>query len=161
MVDGSPLFFKRFADSMGDAYSSDELAQNEILTALVRTDFPEKHQFVLDNVLDGTDWESKLEGFINFYNSEKTFEKKYSKDWIIALFNRLKLVQSLNEASFPYLKSTKISLVVPTDKIFSDITENYNLSRYCSQSVETTVVIGNHLSILHNIELSKFINNLL
>lgn len=160
MVDGSPLFFKRFAESLGDANTSEDFIQNEILTALVRSDFPEKHPFVLDNALEATNWESKLEAFIDFYNFEKTFEKKYSKEWIVALFYRLKMVQSLNEASFPFLESTKISLVVPTDKLISDIPENYNLNRYCSQSVETIVVNGNHLSILHNVELSNFINSL-
>lgn len=161
MVDGSPLFFKRFAELLGDDNTSDEFIQNEILTALVRSDIPQNMQLMVDDTLQQViNWESKLESFIGIYNSEKINEKKYSKEWIIGLFNRLKMVQSVNEASFPYLESTKISLVVPTDKLISDITENYNLHRYCSQSVETTVVNGNHLSILHNVELSKFINSL-
>lgn len=160
MIDGSPLFFKHFATSLGSLETPDEFIQNEILSTLVRMDFPEKHQEIMKEALSGVDFESKVESFITFYQSSKNFERKYSKDWIVALFKRFKMAQTLNETSFSYLKSTKISLVVPSDKLLNDLPEDYNLNRYCSQTVETLVINGNHLSILQHIELSKFINSL-
>lgn len=159
MIDGSPLFFQSFTESLGHVNTSDEQIQNEILTSLVRMDFPDRYQDILRNALTGADWEEKLENFIKFYRSEKSFERKYTKAGLIALFRRFKMIQTVNEASFPYLESSKISLVVPSDKLINDIHENYNLSRFCSQSVETFVINGNHLSILQSVELSKFINS--
>lgn len=159
MIDGSPLFFKRFTEYLGHANTNDEQIQNEILTSLVRVDFTERYQEVFKEALSGADLEEKLDSFLKFYRSEKSFEQKYSKTGLVALFKRFKMIQSLSETSFPHLKSTKISLVVPSDKLISDITENYNLDQYSSQSVETLVINGNHLSILQSIELSNFINS--
>lgn len=160
MIDGSPLFFKHFSESLGGTEAPEEFIQNEILTTLVRMDFPEKHQEIMKDALSGSDFESKLDSFIAFYQSSKSFERKYSKEWIVALFRRFKMAKTLNEAAFSYLKSTKISLVVPSDKLFNDLPEDYNLNRYCSQTVDTLVINGNHLSILQHAELSKFINSL-
>lgn len=159
MIDGSPLFFKRFTDSLGHTNTANEQIQNNILTSLVRMDFPDRYQDILKNLLTGVNWEEKLENFMKFYRSEKSFERKYSKAGLVSLYQRFKMIQTVNETAFPYLKSSKISLVVPSDKLISDIDENYNLSRYCSQSVETLVINGNHVSILQSVELSKFINS--
>lgn len=159
MIDGSPLFFQRFTESLGHASTADDKIQNEILTSLVRMDFPDRYQEILKEALTGADWEEKLENFLKFYRSEKSFERKYSKAGLVALFRRFKMIQTVNETSFSYLKSSRISLVVPSDKLISDIAENYNLSRYSSQSVETLVINGNHLSILQSAELPNFINS--
>lgn len=159
MIDGSPLFFKRFTEFLGHVDSSDEYIQNEILTSLVRMDFPENHQAMLTKTLSETSWDAKIDSFISFYANEQSYNKKYSREWMTALYQRFKMVQTINEASFSYLKSSRISLVVPSDKLISDINEDYNLHRYSSQAVPTLVVKGNHVSILHNSELSKFINS--
>lgn len=160
MIDGSPLFFKHFTETHSSTDVPDEFIQNEILSTLVRMDFPEKHQEIMKESLSGLDFESKLDSFIAFYQSSQNFERKYTKDWIVALFKRFKMAQTLNEASFSYLKSTKISLVVPNDKLFTNLPEDYSLNRYCSQSIETLVINGNHLSILQHADLSNFINSL-
>lgn len=160
MIDGSPLFFKCFTEFLGHADTSDEHIQDEILTSLVRLDFPENYQEIMENTLSEGDWEAKLESFIKFYDGEKSFNKKYSKEWIIALFRRFKMAQTLNEDSFPHLNSSKMTLVVPSEKLVPDIADNYNLNQFCSQIVEILVLNGNHVSVLHNAELPKFINSL-
>lgn len=160
MIDGSPSFFKHFTEFFGHSDTSDELIQNEILTSLVQIDFPNSYQEIMKNHLAGRDWGTKIDSFIKIYDKEKNFAKKYSKDFIFALFRRLKMAQTLNEASFSKLKSSKMSLIVPNDKLVPDIEENYNLHQYCSDQIQTLVLTGNHVSILHNIDLSKFINSL-
>lgn len=159
MIDGSPLFFKRFVENIAQIDTSDEVVLVQILTALIRIDFQDRYHEVLKIALAGNDAEEKVENFMRFYDSEPNFQKKYTKEWVTGLFNRFKMILILNESSFPYLKSSKISLVVPSEKLITGLAENYNLNRYCSQNVETLVVNGNHLSILQNAELSKFINS--
>lgn len=159
MIDGSPLFFKRFVENLAPTDTSDDLILVQILTALIRIDFQDRYHEVLKIALAGNDSEEKVDNFMRFYDSEPNLKKKYTKEWVTGLFNRFKMTQNMNESSFPYLKSSKISLVVPSEKIIAGLAEDYNLNRYCSQKVETLVVNGNHLSILQNAELAKFINS--
>jgi pimeloyl-ACP methyl ester carboxylesterase len=158
MIDGSPLFFKRFTESLGSVDAPDEAIQHEILKTLIRIDFPGNYPEVMAT-LTGQSWEQELENFLKIYVKERNLNRKYSKDSIVGLFNRMKMSRVSSEASFPFLQATKISLVVPSEKLVNDITENYDLNRYSSQSVEVLTVNGNHLSILQSADLSNFINS--
>lgn len=160
MIDGSPLFFKRFTEFLGHANLPNEHIENEILTGLLRMDFPDDYENILKNVIVGDEWSAKLDSLMTFYDTKSGLHRKYTKEWIQALAKRSIMTKAVNEASFPHLKSSKISLVVPNDKLLPDLIENYNLNLYCSENVETLVLNGNHVSILHNDELPKFINSL-
>lgn len=155
MIDGSPLFFKRFSELWGLIDNLDEYIQNEILKGLLRIDFPDNYEELSKNTLSGLQWETKLDEFMKIYEGQ---DDKYTTDWIIALFNRFKMTHLLDEASFPYLNSTKMSLMVPSEKLIVDIAENYNLNQYCA-SVEILILKGNHVSILQNTEISQFANS--
>ncbi|CRL02266.1 CLUMA_CG015087, isoform A [Clunio marinus] len=160
MVDGSPTFFKRFTKFLGHSDTNDASIQREILTSLIHMEFPDNHEDIASEVFSKPDLNTKLESFINLYETMHNFKrkKKYSKEWIIALFKRFKMVQALNENSFPTLESSRMSLVVPSEKLFNDISINYDLNLYTLNDIQTLVIDGNHVSILHNLELPKFLN---
>lgn len=160
MIDGSPLFFKHFSDAITPVSVPREYVQNEILRSLINLDYAETSDEIYKTALIGTNFEEKLESFIKFSNSDKRSNKKYSKTSIEALINRLWMTGELQLDSFPVLESIKMFLIVPTEKLFEGLPEDYDLSQYSSCKVPTTTITGNHLSIVNSSELSEFIKKI-
>lgn len=159
MVDGSPLFLKLLNESLSPVDTPDEAILQEILETLIRMDFPSSHTEVMKKALTGANWDDRLESFLKF-NSETSVERKYSRETIVGLFNRLKMGRVLDEASFSALSRTKISLVLPSEKLITDITADYGLSWISSETVESVTMKGNHVSILKSMEVIKFVRSL-
>lgn len=159
MVDGSPLFLKLLNESLSPVDTPDEAILQEILETLIRMDFPSSHTEVMKKALTGANWDDRLESFLKF-NSETSVERKYSRETIVGLFNRLKMGRVLDEASFSALSGTKISLVLPSEKLITDITADYGLSWISSETVESVTMKGNHVSILKSMEVIKFVRSL-
>lgn len=159
MIDGSPMFFKKIADA---EYSNitDEDIQNQFLTILVKKDFPNEYIEIIQNILMTTHWDTKVDSFLKFQKEKENFYRKDSKQYINAIFGRIKIMKELDVESFPCLETSNCILVLPADKIRDDMDENYSLIRYCKLGVETITFKGNHISVLENIELTEQINKM-
>lgn len=161
MIDGSPLFFRKFTDNVAKVVTSEENGQNEILVTLIRIDFPgEDNQEVIKNIFSVSDWNLKLDVFMKFHESKLNFKRIDSRDYITAIMERFKMANDLQLDSFPRLEKSKISIVQPSDLLVVDIDETYGLQENSSFSVETLKITGNHSSILETNDLFEFINKL-
>lgn len=159
LIDGSPLFFQRYAESITKSVSSNESGQNEILATLIRLDFPKDNAVVLKDIFLAADWDSKLDVFMKFHESTNS-KKTYSRDFITAILKRFKMMEALDLSIFSHIKVSKLSLVKPSHKMVMDIDEFYGLNSYCTSDIEAITINANHISVLENDELFSFINKI-
>lgn len=161
LIDGSPLFFQKYAENIIKSYATEELGQIEMLSTLIRIDFPQGNEEILKSVLVAADWDSKLDVFMKFHESNKNSTKQYSRHFITAILRRLKMMGVTESSQFSQVKISNISLVKPTDKFLTaDIGEFYGLESYSSSEIEVVTIDGNHISVLESQELFNFINRI-
>lgn len=160
LIDGSPLFFQKFSETIGQFITSEEIGQNEILATLIRIDYPNDSEEVTRNISLAFDWNSKLDVFMKFYETKLNFKRNDSRDYITAILERFKMIQNLNLNHFPKLEKSKIKLFTPSDKLVKDIDETYGLQEISSTVIETILLTGNHVSILETAELFENINRI-
>lgn len=160
LIDGSPLFFQKFTETVGQFITSEEIGQNEILATLIRIDYPNDNEEVVKNILLASGWNSKLDVFMKFYETKLNFKRNDSRDYITAILERFKMIQALNLNHFPKLEKSNIKLVTPSDKLVTDIDEAYGLQENSSTVVETILLTGNHVSILETVEIFEYINRI-
>jgi thioesterase domain-containing protein len=161
ILDGSPLLFKRITEAIAPADTRNEVLQDEILNILMSLNYPESKEQTYKTALSGTSWEEKLESFMVFSKPNKQSKKRLTKASIKVLYNRLIIVRELDVDSLPVLQTTKMTLVVPTEKFFKDLPTDYNLSRYFIQKIDTMTCNGNHISVLKSSDFSNLVSKLL
>ena len=160
LIDGSPLYFSKYAEQITKSVSSNESGQNEILSVLIRIDFPTDNSEVLRNIFLAPDWDSKLEVFMKFHELNLNSKKQYSKDFISAILKRFKMMEGMDLSLFSHIKVSKLSLVKPTRKLVMDVDEFYGLNNYSESEVEAITIDANHISVLDSEELFTFINKI-
>lgn len=140
--------------------TSDEEVQNQLITALIRLNYPDNFFDVAKEIFMETTWDSKMDKFMKIQETNQKFYRKDTKEFITAILQRFKIINKLSEAEFPSLESTQLTLITPADKLFPDIDENYDLKSYSARNIETATFKGNHVSILETVELSDYVNNI-
>lgn len=160
LIDGSPLYFQKYADSISKSVSSNDSGQNEILSTLIKIDYPKDNAEVMKNIFLAADWDSKMDVFMKFQESNSRSNKKYSKELITAIFKRFKMMEGMDLSIFSHIKVSKLSLVKPSHKLVMDIDEFYGLNSYSTSDIEAVTINANHVSVLESNELYNFINKI-
>lgn len=159
LIDGSPLYFQKFAESISKSVPTPDSGHNEVLSTLLRLEHPKDNAEILKNIYLAADWDSKLDVFMKFHEANASSKKIYSGDFISAIMRRFKMMEALDLSTFSHIKVSKLSLVKPSNKLVPDIDEFYGLSCHCSSNIEVVNIDANHISVLEHSELFNFINN--
>lgn len=161
LIDGAPLFVNRLAAEQLSIESTDEFLQTILLSTIVPTVFPQDNGEFTKSVLLCTTWESRINKLIELSKNQKLYSDNYIREMSIALFNRIRIIISLDLNSFEQLNNTPISFVRPSQASVVDIDEDYGLSKYSTEKINVKYVEGNHMSILENSKLTDLINKLI
>jgi thioesterase domain-containing protein len=156
-IDGSPLMMKTFREEIGLADTARSLFKDAVLMTVMQIEYKEKMVDLAETALSGETWEQKLESFIKFSTTDSRSQKKYSKNLIQGLVNRLMMTESLDLDSFPVLCSTEILVVVPTEKLVTGLSADLGLRRYTTKLVQSSTLSGNHLSVVKSPEFLKLL----
>jgi hypothetical protein len=154
-VDGSPLLIKTCRGMVASV--ADDSFPDAVLRRLRTMEYPDKQQEILQAINEAVTWEEKLESFVKLSNSDMRSTKKYSKNLIVGLINRLVMTQTVDLDSFPSLDSTEISVVVPSQKLLEGFFEDLGFSQYTNKKVQSSTVQGNHLTVISSPELFKLL----
>lgn len=158
-LDGSPQYIHRLAHKMFSNQENDEKLRNGISMVL----FEIFHKFVdeatvKEAFLSHDKWEEKLAVLIKAANGKIPLQVDHILSNILnAVINRFKICLHTKEESFARLESTRVSLIKATKSAIHGIHQDYGLARYCNSPLRIHVVEGDHVTILNNPELSKFI----
>lgn len=161
LIDGAPLFVKRLAAEQLSIESTDEFIQTILLSTIVPTVFPQDNGEFTKSVLSSTTWESRINKLIELSKNQKLYSDNYIREMSNALFNRIRIIISLDLNSFEQLNNTPISFVRPSQASVVDIDEDYGLSKYSTEKIIVKYVEGNHMSMLENSKLTDLINELI
>lgn len=160
MIDGSPLFFQKFSQTVEKSIISEDNIQNKVLITLIGIDSTNERDDVVKKIILASDWNTKLDLFMKLHETKQSFKRLDLKEYISAIMERFRMTQNLNMDSFPMLERSKLSIVRPTDYLVLDIDDNYGLQQYSPTEVNKLLLTGNHVSILESVELCDFINEL-
>ncbi|KAL7030368.1 hypothetical protein ACKWTF_006629 [Chironomus riparius] len=78
-----------------------------------------------------------------------------------AYMSRLDIAANFEMEDFSILKTTKIALIKATKSIDKEISNDYGLSKFCSNEVVIKIVSGDHVTILLNPEISQVIKGVI
>lgn len=156
LIDGAPLFIKKLVSN--DVFADDEALQNYLLSTIIVLLFPEDYDFIAKNVVAKPSFDVKIDKLIEFTSKQNLYSSNFVKNILKALFNRTKMLITLDVDAFEILQFTPLSLIRPTEASVIEIDEDYALQKYCPQKINLQFVDGNHFTVLDNLKLSEIIN---
>lgn len=158
-LDGSPQFCSRYARRMLNFVNIKDFL-SMLLFEHYQTQIDAKSTEILLEKSD--DWESRTKNLMSLFNYNIPVAWKYIlKDLPSEFTNRLNISLNTKESEFCPLKTTKISLIKPTNSSFNGIHRDYGLTQFSSTSVMIKLVDGDHETMLKNPELPSMIRDLI
>jgi hypothetical protein len=157
-IDGSPQYINRIAHKYSIEGNRDKFKNG---VALLTFDTL-KHNFddsiVKEAFESQGNWIEKLKRLIQNINGKFSFDIEYVTKTTEAVENRLKICQNTKDDSFSQLNSTKIFLTRASKPAITGIHKDYGLAKLCNIPIKIIMLEGDHVTILNNLELRKFIN---
>lgn len=160
LIDGAPIYLQRL--SAGIIQTMKETESDDLLLFVVFHNLcnAEHNEQFSARMQRCDSWEQKIELLYEYLSDDvkASFSPAYLHKVCTAMANRLRAVNALNaDTDVPRLKS-QIKLVRPQQASFTDIADDYELSKYASHSVDVQYIEGNHLTMLDNPKLADIIN---
>jgi thioesterase domain-containing protein len=161
-IDGSPEFVKRFAfQSIRNENMTN--FHNYILKILFDISKSFVDSAIIKSVIENnSNWENRLKAVIeasgrsNIVSYDKMVEEVST-----AFTNRLNISHNIKIEEFDVLEFTKISLIKATKAAVPGLPEDYGLSLFSSGNIYITFVVGDHASMMENLDLSGVITRLI
>ncbi|XP_021703368.1 fatty acid synthase [Aedes aegypti] len=158
LLDGAPKYLKQWSLKQLNNNPSDGEIQKLILLVLIAMVFPDQPPEKAMAILEITSFDDQIEKLIELGAEQSEYSPEYTRKMTKALCRRIKM------AALMYLDEDQpldlpITLVRPTDAVFSDIEDDYGLSSYTTGAITLRMVEGNHVSMLENADLVEMINN--
>lgn len=159
IVDGSPKFLYEITNQLLPADFTDEHIQGIILLSCIKLLFRESSQEIAKKVFTKPTIQERLEEFLENAATRSEYSIDYGRQMITGLMNRIKISIKADQLSFPMLKNSPMKFVKASESAVTGLGEDYGLSKYVEGDIQTTVVVGDHLSILSSTELIDIINS--
>ncbi|KAJ6625428.1 Fatty acid synthase [Pseudolycoriella hygida] len=158
LIDGAPVFLKQLSYGHISSEVTDESIQLMLIIAIIQIIFPtENPEELSSKIKECPTWEAKLDKLVQFVKSQVEFSEEYIRSITKAVYNRLKIVFEFDTTHVKKIKSP-ITLIRPTEVAFTEIEEDYELSRFTEMPVTLKFIEGNHSSMLDNIKLADIVN---
>lgn len=162
LIDGSPIYLKRMSEAMVKTTSKKGCIEDVLIMLVFFNMCGGERTYKFTMELSKCDsWPRKMdllyrhmpESIKNDYSSE------YLYDLVRAMTNRLEAVIEMNVNAEPKCKlMSPITLVRPKLPSFTDIADDYGLSKYTNQPVDIRYIKGNHLTMLDGDEIAEIID---
>lgn len=162
LIDGSPVHLKRLSEAMIKSMSKKENSDDVVIMMIFfnMCSAERTYKFILQ-LQKCTEWTKKMD--LLYGHLPEAIKSHYSYDhlynMVLAMTNRLKAVIKLNFDDEVVKLKSPITLIRPTQASFTDIAEDYDLSKYAEQPVDVRYVKGNHLTMLDGNEITQIIDN--
>lgn len=161
IIDGSAQFIHKFAKSMLDD-SSDDNIESKVILRCIQLLFPDDFVDFSKKVFVQKSWETRLDAFVDIFESTEhtsQYSAAYGRKMLSSLVQRIKIIIDADKIELQKLKFTPISLIKPKTAYNFEVDEDYGLGKFSNEKVKVSLVDGNHATILKNIELSSLLNN--
>lgn len=162
LIDGSPVYLKRMSAAMIKTTSKKENTE-DVLIMLVFFNMcggERSYKFSLQLQACKT-WSMKMDLLYRHLpeSIKSTYSSEYLYELIEAMSNRLKAVMKMNVDSDIVKLASPVMLIRPKLPSFTDIADDYELSKYAEQPVEVRYADGNHLTMLDGNQVTQFIDD--
>lgn len=162
LMDGSPVYLKRMSEAMIKTTSKKENME-DVLVILVYFNMcggERTYKFTMQ-LQECRSWGQKMD--LLYRHLPEAIKAAYSSDYLYdvmcGMANRLKSVINIDfEQEIVKLKSP-VMLIRPKQASFTDIPDDYDLSKYTEKPVEMRYVQGNHLTMLDGDEITDIIDD--
>jgi fatty acid synthase len=158
-LDGSPQYIHRLSHKFSLEGNEEQFKSG---VAMITFDILRSHideSIVKEAYETHESWEDKLRAMMEKSNGTFSFDIEFIQRNIMnAVANRLKICQNTKDDYFSQLNSTKIFLTRASKPAITGIHKDYGLARLCNIPLKINMLEGDHVTILNNLELRKFIN---
>lgn len=166
LIDGAPVYLKRLESAITKSTSKDGNIEDVlIMLAFFNLCSGEQTEKFTAQLQECDSWANKM-NLLHYYMPDSiklAYSMPYFNKMIAAMSNRLKAVTKLNidgDAADKIIKlQSPITLIRPTQASFTDIPDDYDLSKLTTRPIDLRYVQGNHLTMLDNLEVTQIIND--
>lgn len=164
LIDGSTTYLQRTIESFMATCGTNERNVENVLILLLYFSLcstGDTYDFI-DQLQNYDKWPKKI-NLLERYLPDTVlslYSKQYLHNLITAMSNRMKsiiLPNADDSAQFVKLKSL-VTLVRPTHTSIQDIEKDYNLSKYCEQTVDVRYIEGNYAKIFSTDEVAQIVD---
>lgn len=165
LIDGAPVYLKRLEAAITKSTSKDENSEDVLimLTFFNLCSGEDTEKFIAQ-LQESDSWSKKMDLLHDYLPDaiKSAYSTPYLHKILAAMSNRLKAVTKLNIDGDAVEKIVKlqspVTLIRPTQASFTDIADDYALSKLAARPIDVRYVQGNHLSMLDNEEITKIID---
>lgn len=162
MIDGSPQFVKKLAENLlSDVMQDDEKIRERISIMSIKALEPTMSENAIKEILSLGTFKEQFEKFKDISKTNFNYSQNYIQEFNEGMFNRSKIALEVNENSLPSLHRTPISLLKSTESSLVNISDDYELKKFSSQNINVHEIVGNHQSMLGNLELVEVLNKII
>lgn len=158
-LDGSPQYIHRLSHKFSLEGNEEQFKSG---VAMITFDIIKNHideSIVKEAYESNKNWEDKLRDLMEKSNGKFSFDIEFIQTNIInAVANRLKICQNFKEDLFLQLESTKIFLTRASKPAITGIHKDYGLAKLSNIPLKINLLEGDHVTLLNNLELTKYIN---
>ncbi|CAH0548595.1 unnamed protein product [Brassicogethes aeneus] len=155
-IDGSPAYLKTlsFLLQADNKTSWQKQLMLHFLLQVTTKDVVEKHK---EKIMAAETFEDMIKALENVVNIQKVHSIAHIKSMLDGSFKR---VYAMNTYELkPMSLKSKVTLIKPTIQSVIGLKEDYGFSEFLGKEIEVNVFKSDHLSILSNSDVAKYINN--
>lgn len=165
LIDGAPVYLKRLETAITKSTSKDENTEDVlIMLTFYNLCSGEQTDKFTAQLQECDSWAKKTELLHGYLPDaiKSAYSTQYLNRVLTAMSNRLKAVTKLNgnsDAADQIVKlQSPVTLIRPTQASFTDIADDYELSKLAARPIDVRYVQGNHLSMLDSEEITQIID---
>lgn len=154
MLDGSPELLMKLTTIF--VPPSDEEFMKTIVKIVINALNSAMPENSVTEILKEKTFKQQYAKFQELSSNEMTYSVEHVEKMVEGLKNRAKMSQV--DQSLPVLDKTPITLLKALEISLPEVSDDYGLNNFSSTAVKIQTIPGNHLTILKNSEVVKFLN---
>lgn len=159
LIDGAPIFLKRLALEKIMVKYDEEALQLMLIIGIIQLLFPEENMDIIRVITRCKSWEERIHKLSEFAKDQNVYSEDYIRKMITATYLRVKMAVNQDSDNIIPINSP-ITLIRPTESVFTDIVDDYDLPKYTTGAFTLKLVEGNHSTILENKKIAEIINSI-
>lgn len=167
LIDGAPVYLKRLEVAITKSTSKDENSEDMlIMLVFFNLCSGEQTEKFIVQLQECDTWSKKMELLHSYLPDavKSEYSTPYLNKILAAMSNRLKALSKLDvdgDAADKIVKlKSPVTLIRPTQASFTDIPDDYELSKLAEQPIDVRYVRGNHWSVLEGEEIANIIDEI-
>lgn len=164
LIDGSPIYMKKMFTSMMSPTAQKDRNVEDILIMLLYFNMCSKNTTYdfIDQLPNWDSWPKKMDLLFRYVPDtiKQTYSTQYMRNVCTAMLKRvLAIVKTSTDIGPDAVKLKSLAtLVRPTQTPFSDIADDFDLSKYFEKTVDIRFVKGTNAKMLNNDEVIQIVD---